>query len=1603
MGWGGRRPGSGPKKKTNPQRERVVAETKMSPRPSAPAEPKADPAAVPGVDVRAWATFLPELEELSRKYAIQQPRTAANCPFRFPDFPEAAVPKDKSLTMAMDSGLSNALTYNANAWLQGPALDAMPGEGLLFLGYTFLAELAQRPEYRVMSETIADDATREWIDFDVVGDETEQEDERRRQEADPAGEAERQADPDERMKRLAAKGKLDKVKALKDDQLRLNVRDHFYEMCRNDGFFGRSHLYLDIWTGGVEPSPDELKSSIGSGRDPASVTKVTKDSFRALRTVEPVWTYPLMYNAIDPLRADWYNPQSWYVMGKEIHCSRLQTFVGHPVPDMLKPAYAFGGLSLSQMAKPYVDIWLQTRQSVADLIKSFSVMVLSTDFGTTTQPGAGGSLLARVAMFNMLRNNQGTFVINKNTEDFKNVTASLSGLHELQSQAQEHMASVHRIPLVKFTGIQPAGLNASSEGEIKTYDDTIAAYQMRFEDPNLRKIVNFQQLSLWGEIDPEITLRWQPLREMTQAEKGQKEKDDSERHQKYVDMGAISPAEVRKTIIEDPDLPYTALDPEDVPDLASEEEDGLEPEGGRPDPKAGGEEGGEPQGGGANDADLPFGATDAAEFKEDEHPRGPDGKFGSGGGGAGKGTSMPDIPDFLKKNKGGPGGAEKGQTLKMPQFGLTPTPYANHQPGTGFKLPPRKPMPKSSGEPGDAGSLVAFGKDAHGIKEINGVKFSAWDPPKDWADVSGQAEISEPPMPELPKGMMMSTGCVVREKDGRVWLMRPAGGFGGYDQTFPKGGLEEGLSGQANAIKEVYEETGLKVKITGFAGDHEGDTTISRFYFAEREGGDPVHAGGEAEGVILAPPSALPGLLNRKRDKQIAESLSPAAQKADALDPADLKQIGKKMGTNEGGTFEDKAGNKFYIKRPQTKAHVQNELAAARLYQLAGVNTLNYREVKGGNHVATDLEKLDKKNVADLTPAERKEATKDFAIHAWLGNYDAAGTGGDNQGVLNGKVTTLDVGGSLRYRAQGAPKGSGWGPKVKEVESMRGKDPSIHAPDAAKLFGKMSESDLKESAARVTSIPDAAIRQAVGEDTELAETLISRKADLAKRFGLQASDSVLADDEADFEEGKHPRGPDGKFATGAGGGSGVPDEGVLASIATLLKKPAIAGSNYRKALIKAIAVAPADEAEVLKAKLAESWSKTYVNGISKGSLSFKEASNLKKKIEQLGGTVPKINIPSKPDTPEAIEAAIEKLPLEKQEALSGGWNPELESYEEFKSKQDKHAAVMAKAKEQGLTVAQSLPAPTEADLQKAKKNVALQLQYVPGAKPELHGGEPMKLATNLIQEFNAKWEGKTPAPEQLAEKVNEFKSMTAKINDLAAQEGAEKAKIQAEANAHAVKVAKAAAEEAVKEKAEAAEKNKDVIAALGVTEEQATAFNQLLELIGGEGDITKVDLLKKFKNFEKQAKEFNYPISGFEYALIRSYINGTYKAVNKALRTKSLSPKHTLYVSMMNKAMAKMPKYTGTVERGTTLSAEQIANYVPGQLVTEHGFTSSGVNFKFSGNVTYKIKANGMRGADFSKTANPNEREVLFLAHTSFMVHKVTKTGNGAHIEMEEM
>lgn len=160
---------------------------------------------------------------------------------------------------------------------------------------------------------------------------------------------------------------------------------------------------------------------------------------------------------------------------------------------------------------------------------------------------------------------------------------------------------------------------------------------------------------------------------------------------------------------------------------------------------------------------------------------------------------------------------------------------------------------------------------------LNGIDFGPA-PPKFWEGVK-DADVNEPP----PLRRVDRVSVLIREPDGRIWIVEPTNHYGNRKHTLPGGGVEAGLTNQQNAMKEVWEETGLQVKITGFAGDFEDSNTAKngRLYIGERVGGAPWDAkvepnipkhfapgvgAAESETVKLVTPDRAAQLLHRTDD-----------------------------------------------------------------------------------------------------------------------------------------------------------------------------------------------------------------------------------------------------------------------------------------------------------------------------------------------------------------------------------------------------------------------------------------------------------------------------------------------------------------------------------------------------------------------------------------------------------------------------------------------------------------------------------------------------------------------------------------------------------------
>jgi len=184
----------------------------------------------------------------------------------------------------------------------------------------------------------------------------------------------------------------------------------------------------------------------------------------------------------------------------------------------------------------------------------------------------GTGLFARIKLFTATRSNKGVMVLDKDREELEQLAVPLGGLHELQAQAQEQMCTASREPSVIMTGVSPSGFGNVAEGEMGAWRDWIRANQEAHARNPIETILKIVQLSLYGSIDPEIGITFNPLYQMTEEQLSTIRMNDSTRAGNLIDRGVIDPQEEREKLARDPESGYTGLDIDKVIESPAEEE-----------------------------------------------------------------------------------------------------------------------------------------------------------------------------------------------------------------------------------------------------------------------------------------------------------------------------------------------------------------------------------------------------------------------------------------------------------------------------------------------------------------------------------------------------------------------------------------------------------------------------------------------------------------------------------------------------------------------------------------------------------------------------------------------------------------------------------------------------------------------------------------------------------------------------------------------------------------------------------------------------------------------------------------------------------------------
>jgi hypothetical protein len=155
--------------------------------------------------------------------------------------------------------------------------------------------------------------------------------------------------------------------------------------------------------------------------------------------------------------------------------------------------------------------------------------------------------------------------------------------------------------------------------------------------------------------------------------------------------------------------------------------------------------------------------------------------------------------------------------------------------------------------------------------------------------------------------------------------------------------------------------------------------------------------------------------------------------------PEGLVKVSGAKGSNPGGLMRDAQGRRWYVKEYADPGQAAAEHVSNQVYRALGLGAPESVLGEGGQYASAWREGGRTLADAGLTKGNADAVLDGFAADVLTMNWDAVGTGHDNVLVEpkgTPRVTRVDQGGTLTYRAQGGPKPEAALDKIGEWDSL---------------------------------------------------------------------------------------------------------------------------------------------------------------------------------------------------------------------------------------------------------------------------------------------------------------------------------------------------------------------------------------------------------------------------------------------------------------------------------------------------------------------------------------------------------------------------------------
>lgn len=324
------------------------------------------------------------------------------------------------------------------------------------------------------------------------------------------------------------------------------------------------------------PSPSDSSGATPySYADPYDPKAVKPGSFKGFAVIDPHWlTYQWdRLSRIDPSYPYFLVPTWIKVANKRIHRSWVIRCINSELPDIFKPVYLYGGLSLTQMI--YERVWAADKLANEAPLLAMTKRLLIADGNMEELQSNPAKANKFFNAINYFRDNFSIFV-KRPSANVTQLDTNLSELTPLTMAQYQLVAAIAQIPVTKLLKNVPSGLQATGQYEWDDYAQSLKAIQNNDYTPLCKMFYELYCASNYADQDLRLDIEWNPIDVPKESEVAQMSSQTAQYVSHLINTGVIDIAEAR-AMLRKTNLPVFQTIPTDIPQILTKIEEAKDP------------------------------------------------------------------------------------------------------------------------------------------------------------------------------------------------------------------------------------------------------------------------------------------------------------------------------------------------------------------------------------------------------------------------------------------------------------------------------------------------------------------------------------------------------------------------------------------------------------------------------------------------------------------------------------------------------------------------------------------------------------------------------------------------------------------------------------------------------------------------------------------------------------------------------------------------------------------------------------------------------------------------------------------------------------------